>query len=123
MIYHVAKTGKMHALGTQQDPFLTIQQAADIMVAGDRVVVHEGVYREWVVPQRGGTCETKRITYEAAPGEHVEITGAEEISDWIFVEGNTYKTEMLDTVFPFRSTKKHSAFVRLFYYCTYQSGL
>ena len=99
MIYHVAKTGKMHALGTQQDPFLTIQQAADIMVAGDRVVVHEGVYREWVVPQRGGTCETKRITYEAAPGEHVEITGAEEISDWIFVEGNTYKTEISNDFF------------------------
>ena len=28
----------------------------------------------------------------AAEGEHVEITGAEEITDWELVEGSVYKT-------------------------------
>ena len=99
MIYHVAKTGSLKAAGTQQEPFLTIQQAADIMRAGDSVVVHEGIYREWVRPANGGSAEGKRITYMAAPGEHVEITGAEVITDWTAVEGSVYKTELSNTFF------------------------
>lgn len=99
MIYHVSKQGKLHAKGTEKEPFLTIQQAADIMVAGDTVIVHEGIYREWVKPQNGGCAEHKRITYMAAEGEHVEITGAEEITDWELVEGSVYKTVIYNEFF------------------------
>ena len=48
MVYHVAKTGSDQGKGTKQDPFLTINKAASVALAGDTVVVHEGVYREWV---------------------------------------------------------------------------
>lgn len=99
MIYHVSKTGKIHASGTEKDPFLKIQQAADVMVAGDTVIVHEGIYREWVKPMNGGSAEHKRITYMAAAGEHVEITGAEEIKDWEHVEGSVYKTVVNNELF------------------------
>ena len=99
MIYHVAKTGSMHAAGTAKEPFLTIQQAADVMVAGDSVIVHEGLYREWVRPENAGNSEGRRITYMAAPGEHVHITGAEAVSDWEQVEGSVYKTEFPNSFF------------------------
>lgn len=99
MIYHVSKQGSMHAAGTAEAPFLTIQQAADIMVGGDTVIVHEGIYREWVHPENGGLSEGKRITYMAAPGEHVEITGAEIVDKWELVEGSVYKTELPNSFF------------------------
>lgn len=99
MIYHVSKAGRLNAKGTQEDPFLTIQQAADIMVAGDTVLVHEGIYREWVKPANGGISEGKRITYMAAPGEHVVITGAEVAEKLEHVEGTVYKTVIPNAVF------------------------
>ena len=68
MVYHVSKSGSLHAPGTEKEPFLTVQQAADVMRAGDCVMVHEGVYREWVRPANGGISENKRITYMAALG-------------------------------------------------------
>ncbi|MFC7483360.1 hypothetical protein ACFQX7_29770 [Luedemannella flava] len=48
--------------------------------------MHEGVYREWVNPPRGGTAAAP-ITYQAALGadglfETVTISGAEVIADW-----------------------------------------
>lgn len=99
MVYHVSKLGSLHASGTEKDPFLMVQQAADVMTAGDCVIVHEGVYREWVRPQNGGISEEKRITYMAAPGEHVEITGAEVITDWVHIEDAVYKTEISNALF------------------------
>ena len=67
-IYHVAKTGCDTNPGTQERPFFTIQRAADIAAAGDTVIVHEGVYREWVKPRRGGLNNDLCITYMAEIG-------------------------------------------------------
>src|SRR5690625_4324222 len=79
---HVAKTGSDRADGSAANPFLTISRAAQIAEPGDRVVVHEGEYREWVKPVRGGLSDTRRITFEPAPGAHVTIKGSERITDW-----------------------------------------
>lgn len=43
---------------------------------GDTVLVHAGVYRERVAPARGGE-NGRPITYLAAPGEPVVVTGAD----------------------------------------------
>ena len=40
--------------GTEQRPFRTIGGAAQILKPGERVVIAEGVYREFVRPARGG---------------------------------------------------------------------
>ena len=69
MIYHVSVRGCDSAAGTKEAPFRTINQAAQVAVAGDTVCVHEGTYREWVDPQNGGLGDTCRITYEAAAGD------------------------------------------------------
>lgn len=53
-VYHVAKSGSDRNPGTTEEPLLTIQRAAELAWAGDRVTVHEGEYREWVRPRNGG---------------------------------------------------------------------
>ena len=60
-VYHVSKKGSDRNPGTEAAPFLTIQRAADAAEAGDGVVVHEGVYREWVRPRNGGLSDSCRI--------------------------------------------------------------
>ena len=44
-IYHVSKQGSDKNNGMKESPFLTIQRAADVAVAGDQIIVHEGEYR------------------------------------------------------------------------------
>lgn len=80
--YHVGKNGSDLWPGTLQEPFLTVNAAARRALPGDTVTVHEGVYREWVDPLRGGKGETSRILYRAAEGEKVEIKGSEIVKGW-----------------------------------------
>ena len=44
--------------------------------AGEKVVIHSGVYREQIRPKNGGTGPEAMISYEAAPGEKVIISGS-----------------------------------------------
>jgi hypothetical protein len=62
--------------GTLERPFLTINQAAQVLRPGERVVIGTGVYRERVDPARGGTGPDKMISYEAAPGANVIVKGS-----------------------------------------------
>lgn len=98
-IFHVAKSGNDRNCGSEAAPFFTIQRAASLAAAGDRVVVHEGEYREWVKPCHGGLSENCRIIYEAAPGEHVVIKGSERITGWEKVEGTVWKAVLPNTMF------------------------
>lgn len=98
-VYHVAKTGSDLGRGTKEDPFLTINKAASVAVAGDTIIVHEGEYREWVKPKNPGLDETRRITYQAAEGEKVVIKGSERIQDWENVEGSIWKVVLPNEFF------------------------
>lgn len=97
--YHVAKTGNDKNPGTAEAPFLTIQKAAEIAAAGDFITVHEGTYREWVNPPRGGESDEKRIIYQAAPGEKVEIKGSEIVKNWEKITGTVWKVTLPDSFF------------------------
>jgi alpha-N-arabinofuranosidase len=88
---HVAVTGADTAEGTVAAPLKTISAAALKAMPGDTVTVHAGVYRERVNPPRGGESDTKRIVYQAAPGEKVTITGSDEAKGWEKVSGDTWK--------------------------------
>ena len=74
---HVAASGNDANRGTKTAPLRTIQRAADLAKPGDVITVHRGTYRERINPPRGGTSNRKRIVYQAAPGEKVEIKGSE----------------------------------------------
>ena len=54
----------------------TLAEAAQKVEPGDVVWIHDGIYRESVRIATSGTAE-KPITFQAAPAEHVVITGAD----------------------------------------------
>jgi hypothetical protein len=72
--------------GTAERPWKTLTKAAAQAVAGDRVLLSDGVYRERVVASASGTASAP-ICFEAAPGAHVVLTGADQITGWRKVEG------------------------------------
>lgn len=96
---HVAKHGNDYAEGTAESPLLTINKAAALAKAGDTVIVHEGVYREWVRPQHSGKSNARRITYQAADNEHVMIKGSEQITTWEKEKDSVWKVELPNTYF------------------------
>jgi hypothetical protein len=62
--------------GTVELPFKTISRAAELLEAGEKVIIHEGIYRESIHPVNSGSGPTGMIIYEAAPGEEVEVRGS-----------------------------------------------
>ncbi len=102
MEYHVAIQGNDQAKGTADQPFRTISRAAALAMAGDTVIVHAGIYREWVNPANGGT-EEHRIIYRSAGDGEVVITGAERISDWVAEGDNVWATEVPNSIFTIRN--------------------
>jgi alpha-N-arabinofuranosidase len=96
---HVALTGDDAKPGTQEAPLRTIQRAADLAQPGDTITVHAGVYRERINPPRGGQSDEKRIVYQAAPGEKVEIKGSEVVKNWQKVQGDVWKATLPNSFF------------------------
>ena len=97
--FHVAPGGSDANPGTRAAPLGTIQRAADLARPGDVVTVHEGVYRQRVSPPRGGESDTKRIVYQAAPGEKVEIKGSEFVKNWVKVQDDVWKATLPNSFF------------------------
>ena len=97
--YHVSVSGSDNNAGTAPAPFKTISAAARIAGPGDTVSVHEGTYREWVNPQRGGTGNAKRITYRAYPGEYPVIKGSEIATGWKKESGSVWKITLPNSFF------------------------
>jgi hypothetical protein len=64
--------------GSEASPFRTIERAAAILAPGEQVIVHEGVYREWVHPASGGDAPDRMIWYKAADNEQVVLKGSDE---------------------------------------------
>ena len=96
---HVAPSGNDANPGTRSAPLRTVQRAADLAQAGDVVTVHEGVYRERISPPRGGESDSKRIVYQAAAGEKVEIKGSEIVKNWVKVQENVWKAVLPNSFF------------------------
>ncbi|MCA1761216.1 MAG: right-handed parallel beta-helix repeat-containing protein, partial [Bacteroidales bacterium] len=63
------------------------------------ITVHEGVYREWVKPPRGGNSDAERIIYQAAEGEKVEIKGSEIITGWEKLTGTIWRVAIPNSFF------------------------
>jgi Right handed beta helix region len=96
---HVATDGADTGEGFASSPLRTISRAADLARPGDTVLVHGGEYREWVRPRRGGLGGTRRITYQAAPGEHVVIKGSERVTGWEQEQGTVWRASVPSALF------------------------
>jgi len=97
--YHVSIKGNNNNPGTMEKPFRTISQAAQRALPGDIIIVHQGIYREKVVPLRGGESDIKRIIYQAAKGEKVEIKGSEIIKGWKKFKDDVWKAVIPNSFF------------------------
>ncbi|MEO5714631.1 MAG: carbohydrate-binding protein [Luteolibacter sp.] len=97
--FHVSPSGSDANAGTPAAMLKTISEAANRAQPGDTVTVHEGTYRERIDPPRGGTSDTARITYQAAPGESVTIKGSETATGWTLVGNDTWKVTLPNSAF------------------------
>ena len=96
---HVAPGGNDSNPGTPAAPLRTIQRGAELAQAGDVITVHAGTYRERVAPPRGGESDAKRIIYQAAAGEKVEIKGSEVVKNWVKVQDDVWQVVLPNTFF------------------------
>ncbi len=96
---YVSPSGSNTNDGSIDAPYRTISRAAYFAIAGDSVIISEGVYRERVSPANGGINTSSRITYIAAPGEKVEIKGSEVVTEWKKASGNIWKVVVPNTLF------------------------
>ncbi len=91
--------------GTAGQPLRTINRAAQMVQAGERVLIHSGVYRETVRPLHGGTSADQMIAYEAAPGAEVIIKGSEVLpAPW--VQRSVYTDVLPDSTLEYTWSRK-----------------
>jgi hypothetical protein len=91
-VYYVSPVGTDHADGrSEHRAFRHIQHCADVMVAGDTCRILTGDYHETVTPAGSGTADAP-ITYEAAPGAHVTVSGTERVRGWAKATAKTVST-------------------------------
>lgn len=84
--------------GSRDCPFSTIQQAADIAMPGDEVLVAPGIYRENVDPRHAGTARD-RITYRSIKPLAAVITGADPLTGWEPYQGTVWTTSVSNEIF------------------------
>lgn len=97
--YHVSIKGNDQNDGSISKPFRTINHAAQLAIPGDVITVHAGTYREWINPAIGGESDEKRIVYQSAPGEKVEIKGSELVTGWKSEKNGVWKVIIPNSFF------------------------
>ena len=85
--YFVSLDGNDNNNGSIDQPFRTIQKAADVAQAGDIVEIREGIYREKVTLKRSGSTDSP-ITFQAYNGENVIISTCDLLSGWTASSGD-----------------------------------
>jgi hypothetical protein len=97
--YYVAPNGSDDNDGSLQNPWKTIQKAADAVQAGDTVYVRGGVYRDRVTLNSSGTPDA-RIIFRAYPGEQPIIDGSKPTGEWTHYSGEIYRASVDCNVHP-----------------------
>jgi len=98
-IYYVcANTGSNSNQGSQTSPFLTIQYASAMAIAGDTIMVQPGIYRERVAPTNGGTA-TAPITYKSVIKGQAIIRGSIPWQPSSQISPNIWQGVIYDTSF------------------------
>ena len=98
MKLYVNVNAPQHGCGTQDRPFRSIQEAAQIALPGDEVLVAPGIYREYVNPFHAGT-EDARITYRSTEPLGAVITGAEQIKTWEPYQDTVWVSRVSNEIF------------------------
>ncbi|MFZ4723893.1 MAG: carboxypeptidase regulatory-like domain-containing protein [Paludibacter sp.] len=107
---YVAKTGLDTYAGTLASPYLTIQKAASVAVAGDVVNVSVGTYRETIIPTNSGTSASP-IIFQPNGTDVVTISGAELVTGWTNYSGNIYKATLANAFIDVTHNQSDQIFV------------
>ncbi len=100
--YYVNAKVKKSGDGSADSPFKRIQEAADIAMPGDEVLVLPGIYRESVDPKHAGTPENP-IVYKSVKKHGAVITGAERIKLWKHLKKDVWYTQIPNKLFTDRN--------------------
>jgi len=93
--YYVSKTGNVNNSGTFDEPFLYIQQAANIMQAGDICYIRQGVYHENIILDNQDGNLNEKITFTSYNNERIVLDGTVKIDSlWIPYQGNIWVAEI-----------------------------
>ena len=98
MIYYVNAKASRDGNGSKEMPFRRINDAAQIALPGDEILVAPGVYREAVRPRHAGT-EDRRIVYRSQEPLGAVITGAEALAGWTRHKGDVWTARVDNGVF------------------------
>lgn len=79
--YFISKDGNDGWEGDESNPWLTVQKAANTLIASDIVYIKEGNYNERAIPQNSGT-PGNYITYTAYPEHTPTIDGTGKTWSW-----------------------------------------
>lgn len=80
--------------GNSNNPFFTINAAAQLALPGDTVLVLEGIYRERISPAVGGNSQ-KPVVYLANKGDKVILKGSDVWkNEWQHLKENIYKSKI-----------------------------
>ena len=93
--YYVAKTGSSLNTGTFNSPFASVQQAVNIMEAGDICYIRQGVYHDNIVisNQDGGMGSS--LVFTSFENERVVFDGTISIDSlWVPYSNNIWMTEI-----------------------------
>ncbi len=92
--FHVSPDGDNANPGTLEEPFRTIQRAADTVRPGDTCFVQGGVYRETVTLGTSGTAD-RPIRFVAGPDQNVVLSGTVHIAArWTVHKGEILKASL-----------------------------
>jgi hypothetical protein len=91
--YYVATNGDDANPGTLSQPWRTVQHAADMMVAGDTVLIRSGIYNEQIITVHDGDATDGYITFSAYPDETpvIDGTGVETGNNGFVIENSYIK--------------------------------
>jgi len=79
--------------GTENEPWLTIRHAGDVISAGDTVIVRSGTYNERIVLKNSGAPQAK-ITFKAQPRRSVTMWGFYTMNcNYLRIEGFNITTD------------------------------
>ncbi len=74
-VYYVATDGDDDNVGSEAQPWRTVQHAADMVAAGDTVTIRGGFYNEAVFINVSGSAAGGTITFESYEGETAVLDG------------------------------------------------
>ena len=111
--YYVSNNGNDNNAGTVDNPFLTIQKAADVMSAGDICYIRQGNYHEVVSMNNNDGSESAPLIFSAYENERVLLDGTVLLeSSWEVYSGNIWKTTLDFPVWQLFSNRQEMVMAR-----------